>query len=98
MQDISAELVAGRLYATSPLFQQATRDLSSGWDRGVAHGFAPAYGAPLLFGWARVRQYPVLVAAGRPVGAVLAAWQRRTITTLVVTGAFSALVLAMTLL
>ena len=97
-QDISAALVAGRAYASGPLFQQAARDLGNGWDRGVVHGFAPAVGAPLLFGWARVRQYPVLVAAGRPVAAVLAAWQRRTITTLVVTGAFSALVLAMTLL
>ena len=98
LQDFVSELVTGKTYGGSPLFQQAARDLQNGWDRGVVRGFAPAVGAQMVFGWARVRQYPIVVAPGKPLAAVLAPWQQRMITTLVVTGAFSALVLAMTLL
>ncbi|HYM41620.1 MAG TPA: PAS domain S-box protein, partial [Steroidobacteraceae bacterium] len=98
MQDISPEFVSNQSYASSPLFQQAARELQNGWDRGVVRGFAPKVGASMIFGWARVRQFPVVIATGRPLAAVLAPWERRMITTLVVTGAFSALVLAMTLL
>jgi len=91
-------LVVGERYASSPLVRQALESIAGGWDSGTVQGYAPVYGAPMVFSYARVRDYPFIVATGRPLAAILAPWWERTITTLVVTGAFSALVLAMTLL
>jgi PAS domain S-box-containing protein len=91
-------VVVGHNYASSPLFKEAIQGIARGWTSGNVEGYAPLVRRSMSFGYGRVREYPVLVAAGRPTEAILAPWWERTVTTLVVTGAFSALVLAMSLL
>lgn len=88
----------GASYAASPALQEAKRYLARGWESGTLESYAPQYGTRLVFGFAQLPQYPAVVATARPVDAILAQWHERTMTTLVVTGAFSALVLAMTFL
>jgi PAS domain S-box-containing protein len=91
-------VVVGHNYASSPLLKEAIQGIRRGWTWGNVEGYAPLVRRSMSFGYARVREYPLLVAAGRPTEGILAPWWERTVTTLVVTGAFSALVLAMTLL
>ncbi len=98
MEDKPAHGMLGRNYASSPAFQLAKRYLANGWESGAVEAYAPAYKTRMVFGFAYLRQYPALIATARPLDAVLAQWRERTVTTLVVTGAFSALVLGMTLL
>jgi PAS domain S-box-containing protein len=98
MEDQPGRGLMGRSYSSSPALQEARRYLARGWDSGSLEAYAPAFGVRMVFGFARLPQYPILIATARPVDAVLAPWHERTVTTLVVTGAFSALVLAMTFL
>ena len=98
MEDAPRHLSVGSNYASAPAFQQGTRYLASGWDSGTIESYAPAYGTRLVFAFAQLRQYPALIITARPLEAILAPWHERTTTTLAVTGAFSALVLAMTFL
>ncbi|HXZ60099.1 MAG TPA: PAS domain S-box protein [Steroidobacteraceae bacterium] len=98
MEDKPGHGLVGRNYSSSSTFQQAKRYLASGWDSGTIEGYSPIYATRLVYAFAQVRQYPALVVTARPVDAILSPWRERTITTVVVTGAFSALVLAMTLL
>jgi PAS domain S-box-containing protein len=88
----------GENYAAYPLFQEAKQRFDEGWESGIVQGYSPAFGMPVLAAWAIVRDYPMGLTTGRPLAAILAPWRTRMLTTLVVTGAFSALVLAMTLL
>lgn len=90
--------VVGDNYSANPLFRQVKRYLTSGWDSGTIEGLSPMFGSRMVFGFAQLRQYPAALATARPLDAILSAWRERTVTTLVVTSAFSALVLAMTLL
>ncbi|HVH84976.1 MAG TPA: PAS domain S-box protein, partial [Steroidobacteraceae bacterium] len=98
MEDKPAHGVIGRNYSSSPAFAAAKRYLASGWDSGTVEAYAPVYGTRMLFGFAQLPQYAALIATARPLDSILAPWHERTVTTLVVTGAFSALVLAMTFL
>jgi PAS domain S-box-containing protein len=98
MEDEPRRTMVGRNYSSSPALQQAGSYLASGWDSGTIEAYAPVFAAHAVFGFAQLRQYPALVVTARPLDAILAPWRERTVTTLVVTGAFSALVLAMTLL
>ena len=98
MEASPAQGVVGRSYASSPALASAKRYMASGWDSGTIEEYSPVYGTRMVFGFARLPQYPLLVATARPLGAILAPWRERTVTTLIVTGAFSALVLAMTFL
>ena len=97
-EDKPARILAGRNYSSSPALQEVRRYLANGWDSGTVEAYAPVYGTRVVFGFARLRQFPALIATARPLDAILAPWRERTMTTLVVTGAFSALVLAMTFL
>jgi len=98
MEDKPGHGLVGRNYSSTPTFQQARHYLASGWESGTIEGYSPVYAARLVYAFAQVRQYPAIVVTARPVDAILTPWRERTTTTLVVTGAFSALVLAMTLL
>ena len=98
MEDKLGRGVVGRSYSSAPAFEQGMRYLAQGWESGTLEAYAPVYGIRVVFGFAQLRQYPAVIATARPLDAVLAQWRERTITTLVVTGAFSALVLAMTFL
>jgi PAS domain S-box-containing protein len=98
MEDAPGHGVIGRNYLSGPIFQQGKRYLESGWDSGIIEGYAPAFGRRMVFAFAQLPQYPAIVATGRPLEAILAQWHERTVTTLLVTGAFSVLVLAMTFL
>ena len=103
MADQPGGNVVGRNYSSSPTFQRAKAHLANGWDSGTIEGgtiegYSPVYGPRVVYGFARLRQFPALVVTARPLDAILAQWRERTVTTLVVTGAFSALVLAMTFL
>lgn len=98
MEDQPHRGVVGRNYSSAPAFQEAKRYLASGWQSGALEAYAPVYRTRMVFGFAQLRQYPALIATARPLDAILAQWRERTVTTLVVTGAFSALVLAMTFL
>jgi PAS domain S-box-containing protein len=98
MEDKPGHGVVGRNYSSTASFQQAKAYLANGWDSGIVEGTSPVYSTRMVYGFARLRQYPALIVTGRPLDAVLAQWRERTVTTLVVTGAFSALVLAMTFL
>jgi PAS domain S-box-containing protein len=97
-EDQPARVSVGKNYSSAPALQEARRYIASGWDSGTVEAFAPNYGTRMVFGFARLRQYPALIATARPLDAILAQWRERTVTTFVVTGAFSALVLAMTFL
>lgn len=98
MEDEPGHGLVGRNYSSSASFQEARRYLSSGWDSGIIQGDSSVYGTRVVYGFAQLRQYPALVVTARPLDAMLVEWHERTVTTLVVTGAFSALVLAMTFL
>ncbi len=98
MEDKPGHDIVGRNYANSESFQEAKHYLASGWDSGTIEGTSSVFGGTVVYGFAHLRQYPSLVVTARPLDLVLAAWHERTVTTLVVTGAFSALVLAMTFL
>jgi PAS domain S-box-containing protein len=98
MEDEPRRAMVGRNYSSSPAFKQAIRYLASGWDSGTVEEYAPALGTRMIFAFAQLRQYPAIVVTARPLDAILTQWHERTVTTLVVTGAFSALVLAMTFL
>jgi PAS domain S-box-containing protein len=98
MEDKPGHGLVGRNYSSTPSFQQANAFLRSGWDSGIIEGNSAVFGTRMLYGFARLRQYPALIVTARPLDAILAQWRERTVTTLVVTGAFSALVLAMTFL
>lgn len=98
MEDAPGHGVVGQNYSSTPIFQEGRRHLAGGWDSGIVEGYAPAFGGRMVFAFAQLRQYPAIIATARPLDAILAPWHERTVTTLVVTGAFSALVLAMTFL
>jgi len=98
MEDKPGHSRVGAGYASSPALQEAERYMASGWQSGALEVYAPVYGTRMVFGFARLRQYPALIATARPLAAMMSQWRERTVTTLVVTGAFSALVLGMTLL
>ena len=98
MEDKPGHDLAGHNYGASATFQEAKHYLASGWDSGTIEGFSPVLATRVVYGFAQLRQYPCLIVTARPLDAMLSAWRSRTITTLVVTGAFSALVLAMTFL
>lgn len=98
MEDKPGHNLVGRNYSSSPSFQQAKAYLASGWDSGVIEGASAVFGTRVVYGFAQLRQYPALIVTARPLDAILAQWRERTVTTFVVTGAFSALVLAMTFL
>jgi PAS domain S-box-containing protein len=98
MEDKPGHNAVGHNYGTSVSFQEAKRYLASGWDSGTIEGYSSVFGGREVYGFAQLSQYPVLIVTARPLNAILAPWWARTITTLVLTGAFSALVLAMTLL
>ena len=98
MEDKPGHELVGHNYASSPSFQAAKHYLASGWDSGTIEGVSSVLGGRMVYGFAQLRQYPSLVVTARPLDLILSAWHERTVTTLVVTGAFSALVLAMTFL
>ena len=98
MEDQPGHGLVGRNYSSSASFQQAKAYLASGWDSGIIEGASAVFGTRVVYGFAQLRQYPALIVTARPLDAILAQWRERTTTTLVVTGAFSALVLAMTFL
>ncbi len=98
MEDQPGHSLVGRNYSSSATFQEAKRYLASGWDSGIIEGYSPVFASRMVYGFARLRQYPALIVTARPLDAMLTQWRERTVTTLVVTGAFSALVLAMTFL
>jgi PAS domain S-box-containing protein len=98
MEDKPGHSIVGHSYANSPSFQEAKHYLASGWDSGTIEGTSSVFGGTVVYGFSRLRQYPSLIVTARPRDLVLAAWHERFVTTLVVTGAFSALVLAMTFL
>jgi len=98
MEDEPGHGLVGHNYANSPSFQEAKHYLASGWDSGTIEGNSSILGGTVVYGFSQLRQYPSLIVTARPLAAILAPWRERTITTLVVTGAFSALVLAMTFL
>jgi PAS domain S-box-containing protein len=97
-QQPPADVSLGKIYFSSALFQQALHSIRSGWDSGIVTGYGPIEHQDMVYGYGRVRDYPLVVGTGRPLSAILAPWRERVFMTLVVTGAFSALVLAMTLL
>lgn len=98
MEDKPGRVRVGANYSSSPALQEAKRYLASGWESGALEAYAPVYDTRMVYGFAQLRQYPAIIATARPLGAILAPWRERTVTTLIVTGAFSALVLGMTLL
>jgi PAS domain S-box-containing protein len=98
MEDKPGHDLVGHNYSSSPSFQEAKHYLASGWDSGTIEGDSSTLGGRMVYGFAQLRQYPSLIVTARPLNAILTAWHERTVTTLVVTGAFSALVLAMTFL
>jgi len=98
MEDKPGHGLVGRNYSSSASFQQAKAYLASGWDSGIIEGSSAVFGARVVYGFAQLRRYPALIVTARPLEAILSQWRERTVTTLVVTGAFSALVLAMTFL
>ncbi|MDE2136790.1 MAG: PAS domain S-box protein [Gammaproteobacteria bacterium] len=98
MEDKPGHGLVGHNYASSPSFQEAKHYLASGWDSGTIEGASSVFGGRMVYGFAQLRQYPSLIVTARPLDLILSTWHERTVTTLVVTGAFSALVLAMTFL
>jgi PAS domain S-box-containing protein len=98
MEDKPGHELVGRNYSSSASFQQAKAYLASGWDSGTIEGASAVFGTRVVYGFAQLRQYPALIVTARPLDAILGQWRERTVTTFVVTGAFSALVLAMTFL
>ena len=98
MEDKPGHDLVGHNYSGSASFQEAKHYLASGWDSGTIESFSATLGGRVVYGFAQLRQYPALIVTARPLGAMLTAWRSRMITTLVVTGAFSALILAMTFL
>ena len=98
MEDKPGHNMVGRTYPTTPTFVQAKRYLANGWQSGTIEGYSQVYGTQMVYAFAQVPQYEALVVTARPRDALLAPWRERTTTTLVVTGAFSALVIVMTLL
>jgi PAS domain S-box-containing protein len=98
MEDKPGHDLIGRNYGASASFQEAKNYLSSGWESGTIEGFSPVFGGRMVYGFAQLPQYPGLIVTARPLDAMLVHWHERMIWTLGFTGAFSALVLAMTLL
>lgn len=78
----------------SPLFRQAL----AGPDSGNMEGFAPAFGTRMIFAYARVSGYPLIVVTCQSRESALAPWRERTFTTLLVTAVSAALLVLMTVL
>jgi PAS domain S-box-containing protein len=98
MQGTPGRGTVGQNYSANPLYQEWIHRSEEGWNSGIIQGYSPAFSMNVVLAWAVVRDYPIGIGTARPLDAVLAPWRARMITTLVVTGAFSALVLAMTFL
>src|SRR5262249_2212639 len=78
--------------AGTALFAQ----MSTGADAGTVEGFAPAFGTQMIFAYARVNGYPMVMVTCESLETALAPWRDRTTTTVFVTTVLSILVVLMT--
>jgi len=82
----------GMSVAGNKLFQRARRHPGAG----VVEGYGVGLHTDMLFGYERVSDYPMTILAGQTRDNTLAPWRDRRRTTLMVTGASSALILLLT--
>jgi signal transduction histidine kinase len=91
-RDTTPALVPGVDVSRNPLFRLAMKQPESG----VVEGFGNAMGTAMLYGYQRVHGFDMTLLAGQTLDNVLAPWRDRRRTTMLVTGASSALILLMT--
>ena len=85
-------LKPGANVADNVLFRDAMKQP----DSGVVEGFGAEMQAEMLYGYQRLNGFDAVLFAGQTRDAVLAPWRDRRRTTLIVTGAASALILVIT--
>jgi PAS domain S-box-containing protein len=78
---------------TGELFRQMT---TSGADSGTVEGTSPFFVTPMIFAYARVNGYPMVMVTCESLETALAPWRDRTTTTVLVAAVLSALVVLMT--
>jgi signal transduction histidine kinase len=89
---VAPGLQPGTNVADNELFRRAMREPESG----VVEGFGSGLQREMLYGYQRVNGFDMTIFAGQTRDAILAPWRDRRRTTLIVTGAASALILAIT--
>ncbi|HEY0801909.1 MAG TPA: PAS domain S-box protein, partial [Steroidobacteraceae bacterium] len=88
------DIIAGSNIAATDLFRRAIAQGNSG----IIEGFAPTAKKDAIYAYGLMNGYPVYVAAGQGLDAVLAPWRHRRQLSIAATAAFSVLVLIMTAL
>ena len=90
---VSTRVQVGDNAAGNVLFRQMT---TSGADSGTAEGLSPFFATQMIFAYARVNGYPMMMVTCESMATALAPWRDRTTTTVLVTTVLSILVVLMT--
>jgi PAS domain S-box-containing protein len=90
---VSTRVQVGDNAAGNVLFRQMT---TSGADSGTVEGLSPFFATQMIFAYARVNGYPMMMVTCESMATALAPWRDRTTTTVLVTTVLSILVVLMT--
>lgn len=90
---VATRVAVGDNATGNELFTQMTH---SGADSGTVEGMSPFFRTPMIFAYARVNGYPLMMVTCESMETALAPWRDRTMTTVLVTTVLSLLVVLMT--
>ncbi len=92
---VASRVAVGDNASGNALFREMS---TSGADSGTVEGDSPYFSSPMIFAYARVSGYPMMMVTCESIDTALAPWRDRTSTTVWVTAFFSVLVVLMTVL